>query len=87
MGNADEEIPLLQLVPVAGDLGGDSVAQAGVERVEDDSFYEGLVASGDAAEGGEHDGEVGVRDGVVEGVFGWAGGEAGRVHVRREDFT
>ncbi len=58
-----------------------------MESIEDDFFYEGLVASGDTAEGGEHDGEVGVRDGVVEGIFGWAGGEAGRMHVRREHLT
>ena len=55
-----------------------------MDGIEDHCFHEGLVATGDVAEGREYDGEVGVGEGVVEGTFGRAGREAGGMNVRRE---
>lgn len=76
MTDAQQEIPLLDLVPLAGHFGDDPVIEAVVDGVQDGFLDDGFIAGGSLTESREDDAEVGVGDEIKVFLFRRTGGEA-----------
>ncbi len=69
MADAHQEIALLDLVPLAGHFGDDSIIEAVVDGVQHHFLDDGFIAGGNLTESGEEDAEVGVGDNVEVLLF------------------